>query len=233
MHLLVTRPESDADPMRVRLEAMGHRVSLCPLITIELAPDAAVHLDGVQALVATSRNGLDAVAEGPGLAAALPHRPERGIGLQLGPALDELVEGDASRPEGADVFRQPVLRPLGLALEGAEHPVPDDQDAAVVAIEVDLVRAVVHAVMGRRVEDVLDRRRQLPHPLCVDPELVDQADRLLQEDHPRREADDRACEAEAMRDAEQRLRAARPDASAPEALIRDDATQTRRLFAGR
>jgi len=48
-----------------------------------------------------------------------------------------------------------------------------------------------------------------------------------------READDRACEAEAMRDAEQRLRAARPDASAPEALIREDATQTRRLFAGR
>lgn len=59
----------------------------------------------------------------------------------------ELVEGDAGRAEGADVLGQPVLRPLGLALERPEQPVPDDQDPAVVAVEVDLVRAVVDAVV--------------------------------------------------------------------------------------
>ena len=73
----------------------------------------------------------------------------------------ELVERHPGRPKAADVLRQPVAGPLGFTLEGAEDPIPDDQDAAVVAVEVDLVGAVVDAVVRGRVEDELDRRRQL------------------------------------------------------------------------
>src|SRR6478609_3109823 len=86
---------------------------------------------------------------------------------------DELVEGDAGRLEGADVLRQPVADALGLALEAAEEAVPDDQDAAVVAVEVDLVGAVVDAVVRGGVEGELEPGGHLLHPLGVDPELVD------------------------------------------------------------
>lgn len=58
MHLLVTRPEPDATELKVRLEAMGHRASLCPLFEIEYVPPASFKLDGVQALIATSRNAV-------------------------------------------------------------------------------------------------------------------------------------------------------------------------------
>jgi hypothetical protein len=42
-----------------------------------------------------------------------------------------------------------------------------------------------------RVEDELERSRQPPDPLGVNSELVDQADRLLGEDHPGREPEQR------------------------------------------
>jgi hypothetical protein len=71
-------------------------------------------------------------------------------------------------------FGQPVAGALGLALEAAEDAVPDDQDAAVVAVEVDLVGAVVNAVVRGRVEDELDRRRQLLDALRMNPELIDE-----------------------------------------------------------
>jgi hypothetical protein len=91
------------------------------------------------------------------------------------------------------------VHPLGLALEGAEEAVPDDQDATVVAVEVDLVGAVVDTVVRGGVENELQRRRQLLHPLGVDPELVDETDRLLGEDHPGREAEQRQRRPERQR----------------------------------
>lgn len=68
MHLIVTRPETDAAEMAGRIEAMGHRVSLAPLL--DMRP-TGVRLDfaGVQAIVATSRNALRALADGPQLGA--------------------------------------------------------------------------------------------------------------------------------------------------------------------
>lgn len=70
MHLLVTRPEPDARELRARLEALGHRVTIEPLLRIELVPDA-IDLKGAQALIATSRNGLKALAESAVLPEAL------------------------------------------------------------------------------------------------------------------------------------------------------------------
>ena len=83
----------------------------------------------------------------------------RGGALQVVPHRHVLVEGGADRAEGADVLGQPVADPLALGLVGAEHAVPDDQDAAVVLVEVDLVGAVVDAVVRGRVEDPLERPR--------------------------------------------------------------------------
>ena len=58
MHVLITRPENDAAASRGELEALGHTVSVEPLLTIRALPVPADALKGVVALVATSRNGL-------------------------------------------------------------------------------------------------------------------------------------------------------------------------------
>jgi len=74
MHVLVTRPEPDAAGLKARLEAMGHRVSLAPLLSIEFETREPIRLDAVQALIATSRNALESLARSSSLgeAVALP-----------------------------------------------------------------------------------------------------------------------------------------------------------------
>jgi uroporphyrinogen-III synthase len=70
MHVLVTRPEAESVELKSKLEAMGHTVSACPLLTI--AYDAPpLNLQGVQALIATSRNGLQGLARSPAFANAV------------------------------------------------------------------------------------------------------------------------------------------------------------------
>lgn len=71
MHILLTRPEEDAQAVRVSLEAAGHRVSIAPLLRIEFLPIAAKTLAGKTALIATSRNALRALEASGHLPAAL------------------------------------------------------------------------------------------------------------------------------------------------------------------
>ena len=92
---------------------------------------------------------------------------------------------------GVHLLGQAVVRPERLGLEAAEQPVPDDQDAAVVPVEVLLVHAVVHPVVRRRVEDEFDWPPELADALGVNPELVDQVDGEAGEHHPRRHAEQR------------------------------------------
>ena len=74
MHVLLTRPERDAAVLQARIAALGCRVSLAPLLDIQLRPIAADALAGATAIVATSRNGLKALAHSDALqtARALP-----------------------------------------------------------------------------------------------------------------------------------------------------------------
>ena len=65
MRLLVTRPEPDATELKAHLVAQGHEVLVEPLITISFDNADPVEPVGVQALIATSRNALRAVAESP------------------------------------------------------------------------------------------------------------------------------------------------------------------------
>ena len=59
----------------------------------------------------------------------------------------ELVKGDAQRVVRPQVVGEAVDGALVLRLEGAEEPIPDDEDAGVVAVQVARIGAVVHAVM--------------------------------------------------------------------------------------
>jgi uroporphyrinogen-III synthase len=70
MRLLVTRPEPDATTLKNRLIEKGHVVTIEPLIMISHANVEMPDLDGAQALIATSRNGLRAIATLPEIEAA-------------------------------------------------------------------------------------------------------------------------------------------------------------------
>ena len=79
------------------------------------------------------------------------------------------------RVVGVDVLGEAVDDRLVLALERAEQAVPDDEDAAVVAVEVLAVAAVVHPVVRRRVEHLLAGAERADR-VGVDPVLVEQVD---------------------------------------------------------
>lgn len=61
MNILVTRPEPDALKLKARLEALDHGVVVEPLMSLEFSDDSPLDLSEVQALIATSRNGLRAL----------------------------------------------------------------------------------------------------------------------------------------------------------------------------
>lgn len=61
MRLLVTRPEPDALALKARLEEMGHEATVAPMLTVSFENTEDIDLSEVQALVATSRNGLKAL----------------------------------------------------------------------------------------------------------------------------------------------------------------------------
>ena len=65
MHIWVTRPFEDAGQLRAQLIVQGHEVSLEPLLKIEHFDDEPLELDYAQALIATSRNALRALAGRP------------------------------------------------------------------------------------------------------------------------------------------------------------------------
>ena len=62
-----------------------------------------------------------------------------------------------------------------LGGKGAEHPIEDDQHAAVIAVEVFRVGGVVDAVVRRRVENPFERA-ELRDPVGMEPELVEQVE---------------------------------------------------------
>lgn len=62
MRILVTRPEPDASQLGERLAALGHDVYIEPMIEVSFDTGEAIELDEVQALIATSRNGVRALS---------------------------------------------------------------------------------------------------------------------------------------------------------------------------
>jgi uroporphyrinogen-III synthase len=71
--VLVTRPAEDAAPLARRIEALGHRALCEPLLVIRFLDDAALDLDGVQAMAFTSANGVRALIH------VRPDAPRRGL----------------------------------------------------------------------------------------------------------------------------------------------------------
>lgn len=73
MRILVTRPEPDATALKAQLIGMGHEVLIEPMMQVEFhaLDPGEVDLEEAQALVATSRNSVRALAQSPHLMAAV------------------------------------------------------------------------------------------------------------------------------------------------------------------
>jgi uroporphyrinogen-III synthase len=61
MRILVTRPAEDGAEIARRLGDLGHDALLAPLLQVRFSDGEALALDGVQALLATSANGVRAL----------------------------------------------------------------------------------------------------------------------------------------------------------------------------
>jgi len=62
MRILLTRPQPDSEILAKRLRALGHDSQIEPLFVIDFFTSKAIALDGVQALLITSANGIEAFA---------------------------------------------------------------------------------------------------------------------------------------------------------------------------
>ena len=99
MRLLVTRPEPDAGETAARLVAMGHEVLLQPMLRVVFS-DPPGALPDAAALIATSRNGVRALAAWP-VAEAWRAKPLFVTGEGTARTATEAGFSDV-RPGGAD-----------------------------------------------------------------------------------------------------------------------------------
>jgi uroporphyrinogen-III synthase len=60
MRLLITRPREAAEPLAAILEARGHHSVIAPVMEVRLRDGAPLVLDDIQAVLATSANGVRA-----------------------------------------------------------------------------------------------------------------------------------------------------------------------------
>jgi uroporphyrinogen-III synthase len=103
MHVLVTRPEGDGEALKTRIEQLGCKASLEPLI--RLVPDA-VPLSAIEeasALIVTSRNALRALSTSPA--------------LQLALTLPLIVVGPATAAMALEMGFQNVFEGAGTAAD--------------------------------------------------------------------------------------------------------------------
>jgi len=63
MRLLLTRPAGETAEMDAQLRRAGHVSLTVPMLRIEIAGGSSLNLDGVQAVLATSGNGVRALAQ--------------------------------------------------------------------------------------------------------------------------------------------------------------------------
>jgi uroporphyrinogen-III synthase len=116
MRLLVTRPEPDALKLRAVLEEHGHEATVEPLLSVSFDDGEPFDLDGVQALIATSRNALR----------ALKSHPLRGAARKL----PLFAVGRATATEGRALGFETVVTGAGTAEELVAHIVSVAESSA-------------------------------------------------------------------------------------------------------
>ncbi len=109
MRLLVTRPQPDADAQAEKLKALGHDVSVAPLLEVEFLNFAALPLTGAQGLIATSRNSLRALEASSQLEATL-NLPLFTVGAATAKLAGDLGFGNIHRGPGTAEEMLPLVQ---------------------------------------------------------------------------------------------------------------------------
>jgi uroporphyrinogen-III synthase len=129
VRIVVTRAESQADPLAGRLEALGHEVVRCPLIRIEPFGDEPVDPSGYDWVVVTSPNGAAELARRltapPARIAAIGHGTADALAAH---GLRADLVPRVSTQEGL-LAELPPGRVLLAAAEGARRLVVEERDA--------------------------------------------------------------------------------------------------------
>ena len=164
MHLLITRPEPDADAFRARLESLGHQVTAEPLLTIEHLPIAADALEGTAGLVVTSRNGLRALAASSAMEAAR-QLPIVAVGPGTAALARELGFTHVTEGSGTATELVPLIADVSRTLNGTLMHVRGEQVAVdlkaallgkgVVLREITSYRAVPAAALRPQTRELL------------------------------------------------------------------------------
>lgn len=117
MRLLVTRPEPDAQALAERLATLGHETVVEPLMHIEFPIEGALPSQAIQAVIATSRNGVRALMRNPACD-ALATKPV----FAVGPATAECCKQAGFQTihvgSGSAMSLIPLIRDLGRAGAG-------------------------------------------------------------------------------------------------------------------
>lgn len=143
--LLVTRPREQAEALATRLRDLGHEVIVDPMLGIRFLDVEMPALEGVQAILLTSRNGAKALARATG-------RRDIGI-LAVGDAT-----ADAARAEGFGIVQSAdgdaedlialaarVLSPAaGRVVHVSGHDVAEDVAAALAARGFEAARIIAY-----------------------------------------------------------------------------------------
>jgi uroporphyrinogen-III synthase len=98
MRVLVTRPIDDANETAALLRARGHDPVIAPLLEVRYHDGQPLHVDGVQAILATSANGVRAFARRTSLRAL----PVFAIGSQTAQAARDAGFTDVRNADGND-----------------------------------------------------------------------------------------------------------------------------------
>lgn len=151
LRILVTRPEPDASAFARELTAVGAEAVIAPLLEISFSegrdPDFVPDLEGVQALLFTSANGVRALAK----LGAVPGLPVLAVGDATAQAAKEAGFGDVASADG-DV--DDLARLVGERLDPAAGPlvhvagsaVAGDLSGALTAVGFTVRREVLYAV---------------------------------------------------------------------------------------
>jgi uroporphyrinogen-III synthase len=102
MRLLVTRPREDAEPLKAKLEGLGHEVIASPLLEIVPLPDIEIPTEHYQLVALTSANAIRCLAGHPHLD-RLRHLPIMAVGPQTATAARQAGFADITEAGGDGV----------------------------------------------------------------------------------------------------------------------------------
>ncbi len=148
MRLIITRPAGDAARMAEELRRLGHEAEIHPLIEIAFLPIRADALDGVSALIVTSRNALRSLGQSDALASAL-RRSVFCVGEATAAEAQRLGFTDVRTGPGAARDLLPIIRQAPEARAGrllylTGGHLAFDLEAALAADGLELIRVIAY-----------------------------------------------------------------------------------------